>query len=152
MRIAGSSRAERADREVVYHHRTHDPYAINMKRNDSTGGWLASASDLVRFAMSVDGLSAARNILKPATIRTMTTPSAANPTYAHGWSVLKGNWRHDGRLPGTTSTIVRTRSGYCWAALANASRENSNRGLDRMLWSMVGAVERWSPGAPPHLG
>jgi len=27
MRIAGNTLADRADGEVVYHHRTHDPYA-----------------------------------------------------------------------------------------------------------------------------
>ena len=79
----------------------------------------------------------------------MTTPSAANPHYAHGWSVLRGNWRHDGRLPGSTSTLVRTQRGYCWAGLTNSSNPDGNRGLDDLLWKMVQSIERWSPGKPP---
>jgi hypothetical protein len=122
-----------------------------MRRNDSTGGWLASATDLVLFLTHVDGFPHSPNILRHATIKTMVTASAVNPRYAHGWTVLKGNWRHDGRLPGTTATMVRTQSGYCWAALTNSSRENANRGLDQMAWTMVRAVEHWSTGEPPHL-
>ncbi len=150
MRIAGNSRSQRADGEVVYHHRSFDPYAINMERNDSTGGWLGSAEDLVRFAMHVSGFVQPPNILTPSTIKTMTTPTALNPHYAHGWSVLKGNWRHDGLLPGTTATLVRTQSGYCWAALTNSSTRNGNQGLDNMVWEMVRSIEHWAPGEPPH--
>lgn len=150
MRIAGNSRNQRAAREVTYYHRSLDPYAINMTRNDSTGGWLGSATDLAWFAAHVSGFDYLPSILNPATIRTMTTPSAANPRYAHGWSVLKGNWRHDGLLPGTTATLVRTQSGYCWAALTNSSNRIGNHGLDNVLWDMVRSIERWAPGAPPH--
>ena len=150
MRIAGNSREQRAKGEVVYHHRSLDPYAINITRNDSTGGWLGSASDLAIFAAHVSGFAYPPNILDSATIKIMTTPSAANPRYAHGWSVLKGNWRHDGLLPGTTATLVRTQSGYCWAALTNSSNRNGNHGLDNMAWDMVRSIEHWSPGGPPH--
>jgi len=150
MRIAGNTRAERAEKEVVYYHRTFNPYAINMKRNDATGGWLASAKDLATFAMHVDGFSHSPNILQPATIKSMTTPTAVNPHYAHGWAVLKGNWRHDGSLPGTSSTIVRTQTGYCWAALTNSSKKGSNRGLDRMIWTMVSLVGHWTTGGRPQ--
>ena len=74
MRIAGNSREQRAAREVTYYHRSLDPYAINMTRNDSTGGWLGSATDLALFAAHVSGFDHPPNILKPATIKTMTTP------------------------------------------------------------------------------
>lgn len=150
MKIAGSARDERAEREVAYHHRYADPYSINMARNDSTGGWLGSATDLTLFASYVNGFADPPNILSSRAIEVMATPSAVNPRYAHGWSVLKGNWRHDGRLPGTTATLVRTQSGYCWAALTNSSNRNGNHGLDSMMWRMVSSIEHWSPGEAPH--
>lgn len=149
MRLAASSRAGRADREVAYHHRSWDPYTINMERIDSTGGWLARATDLALFAAHVADFPEPAGILSPGTIKTMMTPSAANPRYAHGWSVLRGNWRHDGRLPGTTATLVRIQSGYCWAALTNSSNRDGNGGLDDLLWKMVQSIEHWSPGQPP---
>src|SRR5262249_15204864 len=85
MRIAGSTRAERANGEAVYYHATHDPYGTNMPRIDSSGGWMASAPDLVRFATRVDGLSQVPIILEPATVALMTTPSPVHPRYARGW-------------------------------------------------------------------
>jgi CubicO group peptidase (beta-lactamase class C family) len=151
MRIGGSSLAERADGEVSYYHDSWNPYSFDMRRIAATGGWLANAKDLVLFALHVDAFPSPPDILRLDTITHMTTPSAVNPRYAHGWAVLKSNWRHDGSLPGSTATLVRTQSGYCWAALANSSNAASNRGLDKMLWDMVEQVQYWSPGAPPHL-
>ena len=144
MRIAGNTLAERAVGEVVYDGQGQNPYGMNVRRMDSHGGWLARASDLVRFATHVDGLSEERNILKPDTIRVMTTASAANPAYAKGWAVnARHNWWHNGSLPGTSSILVRTASGLCWAALANTRREGIDGALDDLIWRMARKVPAW---------
>jgi CubicO group peptidase (beta-lactamase class C family) len=147
MRIAGNTLAERAPEEVIYYGwGQEDPYGMNVRRMDSHGGWLATARDLAMFASHVDGQSPGRNILKPGSIREMTTPSAANPNYAKGWAVNRvPNWWHTGSLPGTTAIIVRTSSGFCWAALANTREESADTGLamDRMMWELVRQVKTW---------
>ena len=74
----------------------------------------------------------------------MTTPTAANPGYACGWAVNKApNWWHNGSLPGTSSILVRTASGLCWAALANARTQGIGPGLDQMMWKIAKAVPEW---------
>ncbi len=149
MRIGGNTLGERASREVVYYGRGggDNPYNMKVRRMDSHGGWLATPSDLVRFTTRVDGFSTARDIVQPASIREMTTGTSANPQYAKGWSVNDShNWWHGGSLPGTTSIMVRTASGFCWAALAN-TRENgvdTGAALDKMMWDMVGQVKSWN--------
>ena len=146
MAIAGNTRAERAPDEVTYYAPAGggNPYGMNVPRMDSHGGWIATASDLVRFAWSVDGLSATRNILQPATIRMMTTPSLVNPGYACGWAVNQvPNWWHGGSLPGTATILVRTASGLCWAALANARAEGIGPALDQLMWKMVRTAPAW---------
>ncbi len=147
MRIAGNTLAERAPGEVVYYGQGgQNPYDMNVRRMDSHGGWLATASDVVRFATHVDGMSAARDILKPNTIREMTTATAANPQYAKGWSVNSlNNWWHLGSLPGTTSIVVRTGGGLCWAALLNTREAKVDTGgaLDSMMWDVVKQVRSW---------
>lgn len=147
MRVAGNTLAERVPGEVVYYGAgNEDPYGMNVRRMDSHGGWLATASDLVRFAIRVDGFSASRDILSDASIREMTTATSANPQYAKGWAVNGAhNWWHTGSLPGTTSIMVRTASGFCWAALANSREAGTNTGdaLDRMMWQMVRQVRSW---------
>jgi CubicO group peptidase (beta-lactamase class C family) len=146
MTIAGNTLAERQPREVRYYALgSGDPYALNVRRMDSHGGWLATPADLVRFANHVDGFSPAL-ILQPDTIRTMTTASRTNPEYAKGWSVNStGNWWHTGALAGTASILVRTRSRFCWAALVNAGAGRSpiTDDLDRLMWTIVRRVPRW---------
>jgi CubicO group peptidase (beta-lactamase class C family) len=145
MRVAGNTLAERAVGEVVYYGQAGggtNPYNMNVTRMDSHGGWIATPSDLVQFAMHVDGFTTTPNILGASTLKTMTTASAANPQYACGWNVNKiPNWWHTGSLPGTLTILVRTASGLCWAAFTNTRAEGFN--LDEMVWKMVSAVPAW---------
>jgi CubicO group peptidase (beta-lactamase class C family) len=148
MRIAGNTEKDRAPKEVKYFGQGQgpydDPYKIDVNRMDSHGGWIATAADLVRFALHVDGFDAARNILEPETIRKMTTPSAANQSYARGWSVnAKGHWWHAGDLGGTTAILVRTSSGFSWAALTNTRREGTVSALDDLVWEMASKITAW---------
>lgn len=146
MAIAANSLLERAPREVRYHApQDTNPYAINVRRMDAHGGWIASASDLVRFATHVDGFSPAA-ILKPETIRNLTTPSSINAGYAKGWAVNRaGNWWHVGSLAGSTSILVRTSTRLCWGALVNAGAAGHSMSgeLDQLMWTLVRAVPRW---------
>jgi CubicO group peptidase (beta-lactamase class C family) len=146
MTIAGNTLAQRQPGEVKYYGQGDNPYGMNVTRMDSHGGWIATPADLVQFFMHVDGFSAPPNILRPQTIETMTTASAANAGYAKGWEVNKANnWWHNGSLPGTTTIAVRTHSGFCWAAFTNTRRWNSamDGDLDRLNWSMVRQVKAW---------
>ena len=146
MRIAKNTLAERAPDEVRYYNPPgEDPYNMNVARMDSHGGWLATPTDLVNFATHVDGFSAERNILHAGTILQMTTPTAANSHYAHGWAVNEShNWWHSGSLPGTASVMVRTSKNFCWAAITNF-RENTRNtadALDTLMWQLVG-INGW---------
>lgn len=141
MRIAGNTLALRAPAEVVYGGPDRDPYAMNVARMDSHGGWVATASDVVRFVAAVDGRTGSP-LLRPDTVAVMTTPKT-NPGYAKGWSINGRNWWHSGSLPGTSAVMVRTPSGLCWAALANGrnSKTDSVSALDRVMWDVVKAAK-----------
>ena len=145
MQLAENTLAQRASGEVVYYGQTGsgtNPYNMNVKRMDSHGGWIATPSDLVRFAMHVDGFKTTPNILGQNTIKMMTTAITANAHYACGWCVNGiPNWWHTGSLPGTLSILVRTASGLCWAAFTNTRVEGFD--LDKMMWQMVKAVPAW---------
>jgi CubicO group peptidase (beta-lactamase class C family) len=154
MRIAGNKLNQRAPNEVVYYGQfSEDPYKMNVTRMDSDGGWLATSTDLVIFLNHVAGAPNIPALLKPETIKVMTTPSPAYPQttparYARGWMVRvdSGNWWHSGSLPGSTTIMVRTPTGFCWAALTNTRTEPSNvidKALDEMMWNMVRCVPAW---------
>ncbi|HRH41067.1 MAG TPA: serine hydrolase domain-containing protein [Pyrinomonadaceae bacterium] len=149
MQIGGNTLAERNPNEVIYYNQQGDsnPYGMNVRRMDSHGGWLATASDLVKFAVHVDGQAPARNILKPASIKEMTTPTTASPNYAKGWAVNKySNWWHAGALPGTSTVMVRTKSNFCWAALTNTReiKADTNLAIDKMMWEIAAKVKGWN--------
>ena len=147
MRLAGNTLAERAAQEVVYYDQDGaNPYRMNVRRMDSHGGWLATPTDLVRFLVHVDGFPTVPDLLKPETIKAMTTASSASAGYAKGWCVNRqGNWWHSGSLPGTITIMVRTSGEFCWAGLTNTRHAKSSLGgdLDRLMWDMVGQIKQW---------
>jgi CubicO group peptidase (beta-lactamase class C family) len=154
MQIAVNKESQRAPNEVVYYGQySEDPYKINITRMDSDDGWIASSTQLVQFLNHVAGAPGIPALLKPATIQTMTTPAPAYPPgparYARGWMVSDngaGNWWHNGSLPGSTTIMVRTSTGMCWAALTNTRTQPSTEidtAIDQMMWSMVRIVPDW---------
>lgn len=144
MRLGGSSLPVRVQGEVLYYQHGGDPYMMNLARMDSHGGWIATATDLVRFAMHVDGFTTTPNILAQPTIAAMTKGTAANPGYASGWNVnASPNWWHNGSLPGTSALLVRTASGLCWAALANTRTAGLDLALDQLMWRIAKAHPAW---------
>jgi len=148
MRIARNSIRDRAPNEVTYYGQGEgslsDPYALNVSRMDSHGGWIATPTDLVHFATHVDGFNPARNILRHETITQMVSPSPVNPRYARGWNVnAKGHWWHGGDLAGSSAILVRTSSHFCWAALANTRVASSAAAIDDMMWRVVSKVAAW---------
>ncbi|HET9255511.1 MAG TPA: serine hydrolase [Pseudonocardiaceae bacterium] len=154
MTLAGNTLADRQPREVVYYGQNGDgdPYSMQVTRMDSHGGWVATATDLVRLAVRVDGFPTKPDILSPASITTMTTASTARPVpssgsgYAKGWVIHSDkNWFHDGALPGTSSILVRRADGFCWAALLN-TRDPDNKiieALDQMMRDLHDKVDGW---------
>jgi CubicO group peptidase (beta-lactamase class C family) len=150
MRISGNTLNQRLPEEVFYYGQGgENPYDMNVTRMDSHGGWLATPRDLVLFLTHVDGFKSTPNILKPETIKLMTTPGAVNAGYARGWAVNNApNWWHNGSLPGTITIMVRTASGFCWAALTNTrttGQPDMGLALDNMVWDMVHKVSAWKP-------
>jgi CubicO group peptidase (beta-lactamase class C family) len=148
MRISGNTLKQRFPQEVVYYgQHGENPYDMNVTRMDSHGGWLASPRDLVLFLTHVDGFTSTPNILKPETIKLMTTGSSVNSGYARGWAVNNApNWWHNGSLPGTSTIMVRTNSGFCWSALTNTRTTTGpdiGLALDNMVWDMVHQVSAW---------
>jgi CubicO group peptidase (beta-lactamase class C family) len=146
MKIGGSGPSQRAQNEVVYYDfAQNNPYAFDVNRLDSAGGWIATASDLVQFAMHVDGFSYTSNILSRQSIEVMTTPCSvtSSPHYAKGWYVnAVPDWWHPGGLPGSSAILVRTETGMCWAALTNTAAA----GLAALMREIAMAVPEWHAG------
>lgn len=149
MSIAGNTLADRKPNEVEYYGQAgEDPYAYNIARMDSHGGWLASATDLARILVHVDGFPRTPDILSARAIHIMTAPSGANHNYASGWAVNDGGaWWHQGSLPGTATEIARTvsRGRFNFVILTNTRSPNPafSADLDKLFWTAQATVTAW---------
>jgi CubicO group peptidase (beta-lactamase class C family) len=145
MEIAGNTQADRLADEVVYYPSAgQNAYGMNVTRMDAHGGWIGTAVDLVRFAVHVNGLGPKSAVLNASSVTTMTTAPSVNTGYAKGWARNNVNtWWHNGSLPGTSSIMVRTADGLCWAALINTRTDGTVGDLDDMMWDVVKKVTDW---------
>jgi len=122
MRLGNENRKGRFPNEAVYVGQGEDPYhrMMRVKRMDAHGGWVASAVDLVRFAVHVDGFRTPPDVLSSAMTGLMARPSSANPNYAKGWNVNEShNWWHIGSFNGAAAILARISDGHCWAVVLN---------------------------------
>jgi len=121
----------------------------NLEAFDAHGGWIATASDLIRVLVSVDKFSTKPDILQPATIDIMTTPSANFANYAKGWAVNQyNNWWHTGAIDGTASNFVRTSGEFTFAVILNKRVTGTQANafwaaLDALPWNCITGVSSY---------
>ena len=141
MQIGNNTKDDKKQNEVMYYGQWEDPYDFNVTRMDAHGGWIATATDLLRFIVRLDGFSLKSDILDSSVIRLMFTSSAANPKYACGWVYNDkfSSWGHNGSLPGTSSDMERTKTGFSWALLINTrlQREDFYTDFSRVMENLI---------------
>jgi len=150
MRLGHSLLEDHAEGEVHYYAREPDqtesvfpegrkpvswPYGgFYLEAMDAHGGWIASATDLARFASALeDGNPQA--ILNSQSLELMLSRpeipiwEGVSNYYALGWqvrpSMMSATLWHAGSLPGTTTMLYRTSDGLVWAALFNSHPDTS---------------------------
>jgi len=152
--LAGNLKTDKKKNEVTYYDtpdatlvpsylsvsNVEAPYGeFNITAMDSHGGWIASATDMVRFALAVDGNSSQPDILTQASIEDMTTPPFTGAGFAHGWSSNNGSFRHAGLLPGSSGLLDVEKSGLTIAVLFN-SYSFSNLYFKSMINTVVKTI------------
>lgn len=177
MRIGRTLREQRSPGEVCYYPAAGVPPARSairpggpgvslpyggfyLEAMDSHGGWIASAIDLVRFLLSVEGNGNRAGLLKPETIALMTErpspPLWVNTPiyYGMGWNFrpVKGGliWYHSGALAGSSmAMVVKSPNGFSWAVLFNSIPPSISEiepffmELDQTIWKAMHQVTQW---------
>jgi len=147
MTISGNTLNERLPKEVKYYGQSgEDPYAYNIRRMDAHGGWVASAKDLAKLLVYIDGYPVRADILSSQALTTMLTTSSANSSYSCGWAINGANYYHTGSLPGTATEQARTSDGYNFVILTN-TRNLQNKfsvDLDQLFWRALTKNPAWS--------
>jgi CubicO group peptidase (beta-lactamase class C family) len=96
----------------------------DIKALGGAGAWIATAPDLMRLLLSVDGFKTRPDILSDESIRFMTDNE--NGFAPVGWktTVLDGTWWRTGSFPGSAGMMKRESDGISWVVLLNSSAWN----------------------------
>jgi CubicO group peptidase (beta-lactamase class C family) len=141
------------------------PYGVEcLETMDANGGWIATAVDLVRFAVALEDPKHS-SILDEASIQAMLAPpegavghtSDGKPKsdyYGCGWFVRqnrrvagKYNKRHSGMLNGTSTLLMCRDDRINWAVLFNSDADAQGREFAGMIQSplqkAVNEIREW---------
>ena len=155
MQIAANKESQRAPNEVVYIGQySEDPYKLNVTRMDSHGGWIASSTQLVQFLNHVAGAPGIPALLKPETIKMMTTPAPAYPPGDARYAPEAGRFATTAPAPGGITEASRAPppswsvpqpafAGLAFAIPAPNPPDQINTALDQLMWNMVHTVPSW---------
>ncbi|GAA5071908.1 CubicO group peptidase (beta-lactamase class C family) [Thermocatellispora tengchongensis] len=132
------------------------PYGgFNMANLDATGGWVATAMDLVRFQRVFDTPSSVNLLSSLSISRAFAKPEwgtfSSGSWYGGGWYVRSANgglntW-HNGSLPGTYTFLGRRYDGITYAAFFNRRGENDGlpdfADIDPILYDVADQITTW---------
>jgi CubicO group peptidase (beta-lactamase class C family) len=112
----------------------------------AAGSWLATAPDLMRLLLAVDGLNYNEDLLSEQSIMFMTDVN--NKFAPVGWKTayIDGNWVRTGSFAGTAGMIKRQPDGISWVVLLNTSAWNGpeiHSYINRMMSKMLLAIDEW---------
>jgi CubicO group peptidase (beta-lactamase class C family) len=123
------------------------PYGGNdIEALGAAGAWLATAPDLTRLMLAVDGFSTRQDILSVESIDFMT--DNANGFAPVGWktTVRDGTWWRTGSFPGSAGMIKRQKDGFGWVVLFNTSAWNGPEiysYINNMMYRVQSQVKQW---------
>lgn len=112
----------------------------------AAGYWLATAPDLMRLVLAVDGLDYNDDILSDGSINLMT--DVKNNISPVGWKTTyeNGTWIRTGSFAGTAAMIKRQPDGLSWIVLLNTSTWNGpgiHSYINRMMSGVVSKIDEW---------
>lgn len=162
MKIAGNLPSEKAPFEVTYYepsdvqlkpsiYGTGELVAPSYGGNDiralgGAGAWLATAPDLMRLLLAVDGFKTRQDILEDESIRFMTDND--NGFAPVGWkaTIYDGTWWRTGSFPGTAGMMKRQSDGISWVVLFNSSAWNGPEiysYINNMMYRVISQFKPW---------
>ncbi|MCG8698365.1 MAG: beta-lactamase family protein [Bacteroidales bacterium] len=119
----------------------------NIEVLGAAGGWIASAPELAKLLVAVDGFSSRPDNLSKETIDVMTSKSKKDKNLI-GWrnSDGYGTWWRTGTLTGSAALVMRHKNELNWVVLFNTSIEKSSRihsQLSGTMYKALRTVDEW---------
>ncbi len=118
----------------------------NIEALGGAGGWVASATELMRFFMAIDGDDTYADILQKENIEYMTKPNAKG-FMPIGWKAsYAGNWWRTGFFAGTSALLKHAANGYDFVIITNSSTwrgANFSKDLSAFMNRFLRNVKEW---------
>jgi CubicO group peptidase (beta-lactamase class C family) len=162
MMIAGNLPSEKAPFEVTYYEPTDvvlkpsiygtgelvpPSYGGNdIRALGGAGAWIATAPDLMRLMLAIDGFKTRPDLLSDESIMFMTDND--NGFAPVGWktTVFDGTWWRTGSFPGTAGMMKRQSDGISWVILFNSSAWNGPEiysYINSMMSRVLARIDTW---------
>ncbi|MDX9946814.1 MAG: serine hydrolase domain-containing protein [Bacteroidales bacterium] len=112
----------------------------------AAGYWLATAPDLMRLVLAVDGFDYNDDILSDGSISLMTDVNYKFSPFGWKTTYENGTWIRTGSFAGTAAMIKRQPDGLSWIVLLNTSAWNGpgiHSYIDRMMSGVVSKIDEW---------
>jgi CubicO group peptidase (beta-lactamase class C family) len=112
----------------------------------AAGAWVATAPDLMRLLLAIDGFDDPKDILSPESITFMT--DVYNGYAPVGWraTMVNGSWWRTGSFAGTTAMMKRLPDATAWVVLFNSSAWNGPElasDVDQMMSKFLSRIKGW---------
>jgi CubicO group peptidase (beta-lactamase class C family) len=162
MTLAKNLATEKAPFEVTYYepadaytkesiYGTGETVSASYGGNDiealgGAGAWVATAPDLMRLLLAVDGIETKKDILTRESIDFMT--DTRNGYAPLGWktTIYDGTWWRTGTFPGSACMMKRQADGMAWVVLLNSSAWNGpeiSADINYMMARALSLVKSW---------
>lgn len=121
----------------------------NIELLGAAGGWVASAPELAKLMVAIDGFESRTDILNEETIRYMTQSKGLSRKLI-GWRGTDGygTWWRTGTMSGTSALIMRHKNEINWVMLINTSTPRKSKihnQTSRTMFQALRKVKEW-PG------
>jgi CubicO group peptidase (beta-lactamase class C family) len=113
----------------------------------AAGGWVASAPELLKLVVAIDGFPDKPDILSNESIELMTQKPKIS-RHLFGWRGAddSGTWWRTGTLTGTAALVMRHKNELEWVILLNTTNRNRSRihnELSRIMFKALNSVKQW---------
>ena len=118
----------------------------NIEELGGAGGWVASAAELMKFLLAIDGDDTHPDVLSQKSIAYMTTPNK-NGYSPIGWKGTRTNtWWRTGTLAGTSALMKHQVNGYSFVIVTNSSTwrgSDFTQDLNVLMRRVLRSVKKW---------
>ncbi|WP_195715222.1 serine hydrolase [Ancylomarina sp. 16SWW S1-10-2] len=119
----------------------------NIEELGGAGAWIASAAELMKFYVAIDGKDKQADILSKESIAYMTKPSPRGFSPI-GWkgTLSNGTWWRTGTLAGTSALLKQNPDGTTWVIITNTSSWKGSKfpkDLNKLMRRVMRSVKKW---------